>query len=74
MLDQTKTHINAAPSSPGSGRLAGTVLKHILRVVKAIDDRRQLRQLISMSDHDLKDVGVTRNDVDRELMKPIHFW
>lgn len=41
------------------------------RLFKAISDRHGAAQLYRMSDNDLKDIGVTRNDVDREVMKPV---
>ena len=30
------------------------------------------RELAMLSDYELRDIGLTRNDVDREFMKP--FW
>jgi uncharacterized protein YjiS (DUF1127 family) len=32
----------------------------------------QRRRLASLGDHALKDIGLTRDDVDREIIKP--FW
>jgi len=33
---------------------------------------RQRRDLAALSDHNLRDIGLTRNDVDLEVRKP--FW
>ena len=50
---------------------AAIVLSKLGRLVKAIKDRRGAARLYRLSDGDLKDIGVTRNDVDREVMKPV---
>ena len=43
---------------------------HIIRQwFMRVESRRELAML---SDYELRDIGLTRNDVDRELMKP--FW
>jgi uncharacterized protein YjiS (DUF1127 family) len=33
---------------------------------------RQRRSLVALSDHQLRDVGLTRSDVEQEVIKP--FW
>jgi uncharacterized protein YjiS (DUF1127 family) len=45
-------------------------LPHIIRQwFMRVNSRRQLAML---SDYELRDIGLTRSDVNRELMKP--FW
>lgn len=79
MMNQTEIHIERR-SFGFSGRrsaarsLSGRLVGHVGGIVKAFSDRRQMKRLFTMSDHDLKDLGVTRNDVDREIMKPIRWW
>jgi uncharacterized protein YjiS (DUF1127 family) len=43
---------------------------HIIRLwFRHVESRRSLAML---SDYELRDIGLTRNDVERELIKP--FW
>ena len=42
------------------------------RVVRMIDRHRQRRMLVELSDHMLSDIGVTREQAEREAAKP--FW
>jgi len=69
-----ETHASFGQGSHVTVRLALGLLHHIQRVLKALDDRRQVRQLYAMNDHELKDIGISRADVDREAMKPIRLW
>jgi uncharacterized protein YjiS (DUF1127 family) len=45
-------------------------LPHIIRQWFMRAESR--RELAMLSDYELRDIGLTRNDVERELMKP--FW
>lgn len=38
-----------------------------------VQDRRGLSPLLGFSDHELKDIGLSRGDVEREITKPL-FW
>lgn len=63
--------------SPGGGTAAVAMLialpLHALQLVIAwIDVRRQRRHLSSLDDRLLRDIGLDRGQVDRELAKP--FW
>jgi uncharacterized protein YjiS (DUF1127 family) len=53
--------------------LAERLVNQAARIVQRIEDRRALRALQSFSDYALKDIGITRGDVEREAMRPI-FW
>jgi uncharacterized protein YjiS (DUF1127 family) len=47
--------------------------RRLLRVVSTWQVRAASRHVLaSMSDRELRDIGLTRGDVERELMKP--FW
>lgn len=74
MLFDTQTHTQRAQGKFWAGRAVVTVARHIQRVLKAMEDRRQVRELYKWNTHELKDIGISRADVDREAMKPIHFW
>ena len=74
MINDTHAHTQGGQHSRWAGRLAIGLLSHLQRILKALDDRRQMRELYRMSASDLKDIGVTRNDVDREVMKPVRWW
>ena len=82
----TETHMDRrTPGFNGSGfdgrrsgrRFAGLretvarLLSGAARIAKAVKNRRDAAQLYALTDRDLHDIGVTRNDVDREVMKPV---
>jgi uncharacterized protein YjiS (DUF1127 family) len=65
----------AASTSTASTRVAAFLLaaRRMARLVWVWRSRAESRRTMSMlSDHVLRDIGVTRADVDREVMKP--FW
>jgi len=70
----SQTHTQSAQGMFWAGRLLFTVMQQAARVRKTLADRRSARELYKWSEHDLKDIGVSRADVDREAMKPVHFW
>jgi len=74
MLFETQTHTQSAQGVFWAGRFAIAVVRHVQRVQKAMDDRRQVRELYKWNMHELKDIGISRADVDREATKPIRFW
>jgi len=74
MSNQTTTHATDNSISHSVSGFAAALSMRFQRIVKDLEDRRQVRQLYTLSEQDLKDMGVTRNDVDRELMKPIRWW
>jgi uncharacterized protein YjiS (DUF1127 family) len=55
--------------------LGSTVLRApahwVSNLVKAFKDRREIRHLAEFDDRMLKDIGLTRNDVDSALAEPI---
>jgi uncharacterized protein YjiS (DUF1127 family) len=70
------TEIHTPTCLPGGSPVRSTVgfLCHAQRFLKALDDRRKVRQLYTWSTEELKDIGLSRGDVDREAMKPVRFW
>jgi uncharacterized protein YjiS (DUF1127 family) len=74
MANYTKTHDSTCHASGSKPPLVTGFLGHAQRVLKALDDRRKVRQLYAWSYEDLKDIGLSRADVDREAGKPIQFW
>jgi uncharacterized protein YjiS (DUF1127 family) len=69
----------ASIPAPGARRRSG--LRRVLRTGAAAavarllhwhDTARQRRALLALSDHMLKDVGITRADAEREANRP--FW
>lgn len=63
------------PRSAKSDRIAVflDVLRRIPHLARVWSMRVELRQAMAMlSEHMLRDIGLTRNDINRELMKP--FW
>ena len=68
-IDASHSHANFKPNLPS---LLASAVMLPMTWGKRIRDRRQLMQLLSQSDHMIKDIGVTRADIARESMKP--FW
>lgn len=63
-----RSHCRGAPKAGLGARLA-----RILELMAAWHERsRQRRELMAMPDYLLKDMGVSREDIDREARKP--FW
>ena len=67
--------VRLAPPRAGSEH-AAVFLRALCRVPHVIRQAfmrvESRRELAMLSDYELRDIGLTRNDVDRELMKP--FW
>ena len=74
MQHDTETHASICNTSGSKPRSLTAFLGHVQRVLKALDDRQKVRQLYTWSHEELKDIGLSRTDVDREAMKPIRFW
>lgn len=53
-------------------RRASTITRLLQQVTLWLEVRRQRRQLMSMSDHMLHDLGLSRADAEGEAMRP--FW
>ena len=41
------------------------------RIVRRIQERRELNRILSFPDYLLKDIGVQRNDMQRKALKPL---
>jgi uncharacterized protein YjiS (DUF1127 family) len=52
---------------------AEALIGGLAAIAKRISDRRGMRPLLSFDEHQLKDIGLSRADVEREYTKPI-FW
>ena len=74
MRYHTETHTSIRPVGSWKLRFLAGFLGNMQRVLKALDDRRNVRELYKWSTDELKDIGVSRADVDREASKPIRFW
>jgi uncharacterized protein YjiS (DUF1127 family) len=46
-------------------------LARLRLVARQFRQRRELRILLSLPDHALKDIGLQRADVEREVLKPL---
>src|SRR5262249_15544973 len=62
---KARSHSSSWPS-------AGVAIGHIVRTLMAWHDRaRGRRQLLSLSDHALKDIGRSRDDVASSMPRPV---
>jgi uncharacterized protein YjiS (DUF1127 family) len=50
----------------------GHTLGFVKTLMRRYKDRRELNDLLRLSDYQLKDIGLTRGDIQRESIKP--FW
>jgi len=69
MSNVSDFHNSAHPAGVGFGHPLSLV-KIILRRIK---ERREMNYLLSLSDYQLKDIGVQRGDIQREATKPL-WW
>ncbi|MET0744658.1 MAG: DUF1127 domain-containing protein [Microvirga sp.] len=60
-----------APGSTFLGRVAVFATAPVIRFVQALRHRAQVRKLADFDDHMLKDIGLTRSDVDGALDESI---
>ena len=74
MMNLTNTRTTNSFFSNPFNELTEVLTNRIERIGKNLEERRQYRLLIAMSDHYLNDVGVTRSEVEHELRKPIRWW
>ncbi|WP_374377891.1 DUF1127 domain-containing protein [Dongia sp.] len=71
MMTISMRHTRCRQAAPGN--LPRNLLQRLLGWMAAAFERgRQRRTLGTLSDHQLKDIGLTRADVARETAKP--FW
>ena len=57
----------SAAALVGLRRVIGTGLARAGKLVRALRNRREIRQLAELDEHALKDIGLTRNDVQGAL-------
>jgi uncharacterized protein YjiS (DUF1127 family) len=70
-------HLDSIPGRlPVPARQTGRALGAVARAVQAIDrwleQRRQLQALYSLDDDQLRDIGLSRADIERACARP--FW
>ena len=72
---QTVRPLRLAPPPAESAHAAALLhaLRHLSHLIRQWTMRvRSRRELATLSDYQLRDIGLTRNDVDRQLTTP--FW
>jgi uncharacterized protein YjiS (DUF1127 family) len=74
MRSKTWSEIHPQPARrPGDhGAVDGVVSVFLRGVAESFRRARERRDLAELSDHNLRDIGLTRRDVDLEISKP--FW
>ncbi len=73
MRSQTHIHMIATNRAVAMIGVAEALTHWIGAVAQRLQDRRGVRPLLGMSEHELKDIGITPADIERELSKPL-FW
>ncbi|MEZ0167643.1 DUF1127 domain-containing protein [Microvirga sp. TS319] len=52
--------------------MLGRLLRALVSFARAVGDRREVKHLAEFDERMLKDIGLTRGDVESALMEPIH--
>jgi uncharacterized protein YjiS (DUF1127 family) len=74
MAYRSNTHTSAClPAHPLTLPI-GMLVDGIGTILRRHQDRRSLRELMTFSDHELKDIGLSRADVYREIDKARGWW
>jgi uncharacterized protein YjiS (DUF1127 family) len=74
MAHRSNTHtFSSFPTHPMALPI-GILVEGIGAALRRHQDRRSLRELMTFSDHELKDIGVSRADVHREIDKTRKWW
>jgi uncharacterized protein YjiS (DUF1127 family) len=73
MRSQTNIHMIATNRAFAMISVAEALAHWLGSVARRIQDRRGLQPLLGMDDYALKDIGITRADIEREITKPL-FW
>lgn len=55
------------------GRVAAFTVAPVIRFARALRNRSEVRKLADFDDHMLRDIGLTRGDLDGALGEPLHF-
>lgn len=60
----------ASQTSPASGGLVTAFLREVRFRVRSLNNRRAIARLSDFDDHQLADIGLTRQDLSRALQLP----
>lgn len=71
MRSQTNIHMIATNRAFAMIGVAEALVSWIVTVAQRLEERRGMRPLFGMTEHELKDIGMSRADVEREATKPI---
>jgi uncharacterized protein YjiS (DUF1127 family) len=66
-----ETHKRPRGLSDWPALTLGISVSLVRGLIKRFKDRRELSSLLSLSDYELRDIGLQRGDIQREAMKPI---
>jgi uncharacterized protein YjiS (DUF1127 family) len=69
MHASTNCHTDDMNPRAPSGGFAQRLFAAAVKIPQRLRDRSGLRQLQSLDDHQLKDIGLGRGDVERELSR-----
>ncbi len=53
-------------------RTLGGLLREVARIAKALEHRREVRHLAELDERTLKDIGLSRSEVDGALAEPLY--
>jgi uncharacterized protein YjiS (DUF1127 family) len=71
MRVQTQIHMIATNRAVAMIGVAEAVAGWVGTIAQRLEDRRSVRPLLGMSEFELKDIGISRADIEREVTKPI---
>ena len=73
MSQQINSHTHSPQFSASLISVFAIPAAFAVAVVERMKARRELTQLLRLSDHELHDIGVPRHEIVRQSMQPI-FW
>ena len=71
MTSMINRHPNGKSLVSEMSAFLGQPIAIAARIVRRIQERRELNRLLSFPDYLLKDMGLQRNDMQREALKPL---
>ena len=70
MIRSVTPHVSATRPSLAV-RAGGGILRFVTELAKALRDRREVKRLIELDDRALRDIGLTRSEVEGALSSPL---
>jgi uncharacterized protein YjiS (DUF1127 family) len=71
MANVTISHNSRDLSGPAGRSVLTVIADFVARVARRLKNRREMNQLLAMSDYQLRDIGIQRGDIQREAVRSL---